>query len=102
MRAGEGPPLLLLHSLGGSLIQWSPVMDLLAAEHEVVAVDMPGFGESPELPSGVEPRAANLATASLDFLDSLGIEEKPAVAGISLGGWTAVECARQGGASARE
>ena len=38
-------------------------MDLLAAEHEVVAVDMPGFGESPELPSGVEPRAANLATA---------------------------------------
>ena len=100
VRAGEGPPLLLLHSLGGSLIQWSPVMDLLAAEHEVVAVDMPGFGESPELPSGVEPRAANLATASLDFFDSLGIEGKPAVAGISLGGWTAVECARQGGASA--
>ena len=100
VRAGEGPPLLLLHSLGGSLIQWSPVMDLLAAEHEVVAVDMPGFGESPELPSGVEPRAANLATAALDFYDSLGIDGKPAVSGISLGGWTAIECARQGGASA--
>jgi len=100
VRAGEGPPLLLLHSLGGSLIQWSPVMDRLAAEHEVIAVDMPGFGKSPELPQGVKPRAANLATAALDFYDSLGIDGKPAVAGISLGGWTAVECARQGGASA--
>jgi pimeloyl-ACP methyl ester carboxylesterase len=100
VRAGEGEPLLLLHSLGGSLIQWSPVMDRLAAEREVIAVDMPGFGESPELPEGVEPRAANLATAVLDFYDALGIDGKPAVAGISLGGWTSVECARQGGASA--
>ena len=100
VRQGEGPPLLLLHSLGGSLIQWSPVMDRLAAEHEVIAVDMPGFGKSPELPEGVQPRAANLATAVLDFYDLLGVEGKPAVAGISLGGWTSIECARQGGASA--
>ncbi|MGA8217313.1 MAG: alpha/beta fold hydrolase, partial [Solirubrobacterales bacterium] len=100
VRRGEGQPLLLLHSLGGSLIQWSPVMDRLAAEHEVIAVDMPGFGKSPELPPGVQPRAANLATAVLDFYDSLGIDGKPAIAGISLGGWTSIECARQGGASA--
>jgi pimeloyl-ACP methyl ester carboxylesterase len=91
---------LLLHSLGGSLIQWSPVMDRLAAEHEVIAVDMPGFGESPALPEGIQPRAANLATAVLDFYDSLGIDGTPAVAGISLGGWTAIECARQAAAGA--
>jgi pimeloyl-ACP methyl ester carboxylesterase len=66
----------------------------------VIAVDMPGFGKSPELPNGVAPRAANLATAILDFYDALGIEGKPAVAGISLGGWVGIECARQGGASA--
>ena len=100
VRQGEGEPLLLLHSLGGSLIQWSPVMDQLAAEREVIAIDMPGFGSSPELPEGVKPRAANLATAALDFYESLGIDGKPAVAGISLGGWTSIECARQGGASA--
>jgi pimeloyl-ACP methyl ester carboxylesterase len=99
-RRGHGEPLLLLHSLGGSLIQWSPVMDRLAAEREVIAVDMPGFGESPPLPDGVAPRAANLATAVLDFYDALGVEDTPAVAGISLGGWVAIECARQGGASA--
>jgi pimeloyl-ACP methyl ester carboxylesterase len=100
VRMGRGEPLILLHSLGGSLVQWSPVIDRLAAEREVIAVDMPGFGESPELPEGVSPRAANLATAVLDLYDALGIEGEPAVAGISLGGWVAVECARQGGAGA--
>jgi pimeloyl-ACP methyl ester carboxylesterase len=100
VRQGEGPPLILLHSLGGNLIQWSPVMERLAAEREVIAVDMPGFGDSPELPDGVSPRAANLATAVLDFYDALGIEGTPAVAGISLGGWVAVECARQDGVGA--
>jgi pimeloyl-ACP methyl ester carboxylesterase len=100
LRAGEGEPLLLLHSLGGSLVQWSPVMDSLAAEHEVIAVDMPGFGRSPSLPKGIQPRAANLATAVLDFYESLGLDGKPAVAGISLGAWVSIECARQGGARA--
>ena len=100
VRQGHGDPLILLHSLGGSLVQWSPIMDRLAAEREVIAVDMPGFGESAELPDGVSPRAANLATAVLDFYDALGIEGKPAVAGISLGAWVAIECARQGAASA--
>jgi pimeloyl-ACP methyl ester carboxylesterase len=99
-RAGQGEPLLLLHSLGGSLVQWSPVMDRLAAEHDVIAVDMPGFGRSPSLPQGIQPRAANLATAVLDFYESLGLDGKPAVAGISLGGWVSIECARQGGAGA--
>jgi pimeloyl-ACP methyl ester carboxylesterase len=99
-RRGQGEPLLLLHSLGGSLVQWTPVLDALAAEREVIAVDMPGFGASPPLPEGIAPRAANLATAVLDFYDALGLDTKPAVAGISLGGWVAVECARQEGASA--
>jgi pimeloyl-ACP methyl ester carboxylesterase len=100
VRHGLGEPLLLLHSLGGSLVQWTPVIDRLAEEREVIAIDMPGFGESPPLPEGVAPRAANLATAVLDFYDALGIEETPAIAGISLGGWVGIECARQRGASA--
>ena len=73
-------------------------LERLAAEREVVAVDMPGFGGSPPLPRRIEPSAANLAAAVLDFYDSLGLEAKPGVAGISLGGWVAIECARQGGA----
>jgi pimeloyl-ACP methyl ester carboxylesterase len=100
VRQWEGEPLLLLHSLGGTLLQWSPVMEGLAAEREVIAVDMPGFGGSTSLPKGIEPRAANLATAVLDFCESLGLDGKLAVAGISLGGWVAIECARQGGTGA--
>lgn len=89
---------MLLHSLGGSLVQWMPVMETLAAERDVIAVDMPGFGGSPELPDGIEPSAANLATAILDFCESLALDRPPDVAGISLGAWVAVEGARQGGA----
>jgi pimeloyl-ACP methyl ester carboxylesterase len=85
VRRGEGEPLLLLHSLGGSLVQWSPVLDVLAAEREVVAVDMPGFGRSQSLPEGIDPSAANLATAALDFCESLGLDGAPHVSGISLG-----------------
>jgi pimeloyl-ACP methyl ester carboxylesterase len=99
IRRGSGAPLLLLHSLGGALGQWNPVLDRLAARREVIAVDMPGFGASPELPSGIEPTAQNLASAVLDFVDSLGLDAKPGAAGISLGGWVAIECGRQGGVS---
>jgi pimeloyl-ACP methyl ester carboxylesterase len=95
-RHGDGEPLLLLHSLGGSLMQWNPVMEALAAHREVIAVDMPGFGDSQALPAGTEPTAANLAAAVLDFYRSLGIDRRPHVAGISLGGWAAIECGRQG------
>ena len=99
VRLGDGPPLLLIHSLGGTLEQWAPVIDRLAAEREVIAVEMPGFGGSPQLPAGVEPTAANLAAAVLDFYESLALD-RPGVAGISLGAWVAIECARQGGARA--
>lgn len=99
VRRGSGPPLLLLHSLGGTVAQWNPVLDQLAAEREVIAVDMPGFGGSVPLPEHVEPTAVNLARAVLDFTGSLGLDSKPAAAGISLGGWVAIECARQRGVS---
>jgi pimeloyl-ACP methyl ester carboxylesterase len=97
-RRGSGEPLLLLHSLGGSLVQWSPVLPVLTAHREVIAVDMPGFGDSPPLPDGIQPTAANLATGVVDFCESIGLSRQADVAGISLGGWVAIECARQGGA----
>lgn len=99
IRRGSGSPLLLLHALGGELGIWAPVVELLAAEHEVVAVDMPGFGRSPQL-AGAEPSPANLARALASFWDGLGIEADPAAAGISLGGWVAIEMARLGRARA--
>lgn len=46
-RTGAGPPLLLIHGLGATRRIWDPQIERLAAEREVIAVDMPGFGESP-------------------------------------------------------
>ena len=100
IRKGTGEPLLLIHSLGGSIVIWAPVLDRLAAEREVIAVDMPGFGASSPLPVGVDATAANIAGAVIAFCDSLGIEADPGVSGISLGAWVAIECARQGCAAA--
>ncbi|MGH2956341.1 MAG: alpha/beta fold hydrolase [Solirubrobacterales bacterium] len=99
VRCGSGDPLLLLHSLGGAIGQWSPVVSALAARRDVIAVDMPGFGASPALPAGIDATPQSLATAVLDFVDLLGLDADPGVAGISLGGWVAIECGRQGGAS---
>src|SRR5690606_36797226 len=52
-RAGLGEPLLLLHCIGHHRQAWDPVVDILATEREVIAVDLPGFGDSPALPGGL-------------------------------------------------
>jgi pimeloyl-ACP methyl ester carboxylesterase len=91
-RSGAGPPLVLLHPLGSSRQVWDPVVPALAAHHDVVAVDLPGFGDSPPLPPDVEPSPAVLAAAVAGLLDDLGMTT-PHLAGNSLGGWVALELA---------
>ncbi|OZC01177.1 alpha/beta fold hydrolase, partial [Rubricoccus marinus] len=49
VRKGTGPPLLLVHGLGGTWRSWETVLDALAAERDVIAPDLPGFGETPPL-----------------------------------------------------
>jgi pimeloyl-ACP methyl ester carboxylesterase len=91
-------PLLLLHGLGGSRSIWEPVIELLAAEREVFALDLPGFGTAEPLPPDVEPTAANLAAALHERCAARGIE-RPHVAGNSLGAWVALEMGRFGWAA---
>lgn len=98
MRKGSGEPLLLLHGLGGSTAVWGPVIEPLARERDVLAIDLPGFGVAPPLPAGVEPSAANLAAAVRQTCAGLGFE-RPHVAGNSLGGWVALEMGRAGWAA---
>jgi pimeloyl-ACP methyl ester carboxylesterase len=89
-RRGAGPVLVLLHPLGADRRVWDPVIDRLAAEREVIAVDLPGFGESP--PLEVMPTPAALAAAVAAELPG-GPHH---VAGNSLGGWVALEMAAAG------
>ncbi|MEQ4209164.1 alpha/beta fold hydrolase [Actinopolymorpha sp. B17G11] len=91
-RQGTGAPLVLLHGLGHRRQGWRPVIDLLAREFDVIAVDLPGFGES----SPVGPRwREDLTPAISAFCDDLGLK-RPHVAGNSLGGALALELAISG------
>jgi pimeloyl-ACP methyl ester carboxylesterase len=91
-RRGAGAPLVLLHGIGSSRHAWDPVIPALAEHFDVVAVDLPGFGDSEPLPAQVEPHPAALAATVASFLDDLGITA-PHIAGNSLGGWVALELA---------
>ena len=92
-RSGAGEPLVLIHPLGGDRGVWEPVTPRLAARFDVIAVDMPGFGESASLPEELPATAPALADAVIATLDELGIE-RAHVAGNSLGGWVALELAK--------
>ncbi|MFD3695253.1 alpha/beta fold hydrolase [Streptomyces sp. NPDC058646] len=92
-RKGAGEPLLLLHGIGHHLQAWHPVTDILAAEHDVIAVDLPGFGASDPLPDGVPYDLGTVAPALGAMCAALGVE-RPHVAGNSLGGLLALEMGR--------
>ena len=90
-RTGSGPPIVLLHGIGMDRRAWDPVVPLLEREHEVIAVDLPGFGASAPLAGA--PTVAALAAA----VEELGIE-RPHAVGNSLGGGIAIELGRRGSA----
>lgn len=93
-RVGTGEPLLLLHGIGHHRQAWDPVVDILATEREVIAVDLPGFGESSALPHGL-PHDLTTTNAVLGaFCTALGLD-RPHVAGNSLGGLLALELGRR-------
>ena len=94
-RGGAGEPLILVHGFASNRHVWNPVVPLLEREREVFRIDLPGFGDTPPLPEGEEPSPARLAQAVAGFAAELGLE-RPHVAGNSLGGWIALELAKDG------
>jgi pimeloyl-ACP methyl ester carboxylesterase len=94
---GSGPPLVLVHGTGGHWRTWLPVIDRLAEQREVFAIDLPGFGGSAPLPSERPATIAGLAAAVAEWAGEAGLD-RPHIAGNSLGGAVALELARTGGA----
>ncbi len=60
---GEGPPLILVHGLGGAAANWTELVPLLLRKHRVLVPDLPGHGGSTALPAvaGLEPFADRVA-----------------------------------------
>ncbi len=95
-RQGSGEPLVLVHGVGSRWQVWQSVLPALAARHDVIAVDLPGFGASP--PDGTVPSVVAQAERLEAFFAELGLE-RPHVAGNSMGGAIALELARRGSVS---
>jgi pimeloyl-ACP methyl ester carboxylesterase len=80
---GEGPPLVLVHGLGGAASNWTELAPLLVERHRLLVPDLPGHGRSTALPavSGLEPFADRVALVA----EREGMLPAPVV-GHSLGG----------------
>ncbi len=76
-RGGDGPPLLLIHGWGGSSRYWMGAFVTLSSAYDVIALDLPGFGDSPPPrgPAGVLAMAGVVCAAA----EALGLG--PAVVG---------------------
>ncbi|MDX2236852.1 MAG: alpha/beta fold hydrolase [Hyphomonadaceae bacterium] len=86
---GARRPLVVLHDSGAAMQRFSHVFDALATRRPLIAIDLPGHGESGDdflqAPRSVEDYVACVAAA----LDALGVEA-PAVVGDGLGGHIAL------------
>ncbi len=91
-RAGEGPPILLIHGITSSSRTWREVIPGLAEHHEVIAPDLLGHGRSAK-PRG-DYSLGGYASGLRDLLTILGIG-RVTVVGHSLGGGVAMQFAYQ-------
>jgi pimeloyl-ACP methyl ester carboxylesterase len=80
--SGSGAPLLLIHGLTESRRMWDPLLPALAEDHTVLAVDLPGHGESGPGASYAPDAMADEVAA---VVRSVGMDA-PTVVGHSLGG----------------
>lgn len=93
VRSGVGKPLLLVHGLGSSWRNWESVLPMLEAQRDVIAVDLPGFGDSEPLPG--ETTIASLTDAVESFIAEHDLGDIDVV-GSSMGARMVLEMARRG------
>lgn len=87
---GEGPPLVFVHGLSGSWRNWLEQLPVFAKERRVIALDLPGFGDSPMPKEQITISGyARTLEALLDQLDV----DAAALVGNSMGGFISSELA---------
>jgi pimeloyl-ACP methyl ester carboxylesterase len=89
---GDGPPMVLVHGLGGSSVNWLAVGGPLARDHHVYALDLPGFGRTP--PGAHRPTIPGFLRTVARFIDE--VAGRPAVLmGNSMGGMVSLAVAAE-------
>jgi pimeloyl-ACP methyl ester carboxylesterase len=90
LSAGTGPETVVcVHGLGGTKASFLPTVSALADDYRVIAIDLPGFGDS-DKPIAAPYDAPWFARAVFAAMDALGLE-RAHVAGNSMGGRVAIE-----------
>jgi pimeloyl-ACP methyl ester carboxylesterase len=88
---GEGEPILFVHGLAGCWQNWLENLPHFGRTHRAIALDLPGFGQSP-MPSWTIEMPA-YGRLILDFCEKLGVDRAAALVGNSMGGFAATEAA---------
>jgi pimeloyl-ACP methyl ester carboxylesterase len=78
---GDGPPVILLHGLGGNLLHWESFAPHLTGRHRVIGMDLRGHGRS-----GDGPWMWEAALDDVELVAASAGAENPVVVGHSLGG----------------
>jgi pimeloyl-ACP methyl ester carboxylesterase len=89
---GSGPPVIFIHGLSGCWQNWLEQLPFFARDHRVIAVDLPGFGQS-EMPAE-EISISGYADAIDELMEKLELTEARIV-GNSMGGFIGAELAIQ-------
>src|SRR5262245_26258355 len=81
---GNGPTLVLIHEMGGTIESWDLVVPLFSAKRRVLRYDTRGGGLSQKTraPLSIDTMVDDL----MALLDVLGTPEKIALAGVAVGG----------------
>jgi pimeloyl-ACP methyl ester carboxylesterase len=88
-RAGRGDPVVMLPGLGGTKASFLPTIAALADRYRVLAIDLPGFGDSAKPLTGAYD-APFFARSVVAFLDACDIDRAHLI-GNSMGGRVALE-----------
>ncbi|WP_226674534.1 alpha/beta fold hydrolase [Mesobacillus jeotgali] len=81
---GKGNPIVLIHGFAGSKDYWEKIIPQLASEHRVIALDLPGHGESGMRKDRYS--IEDMASTIKDLLEQLGLDQVT-MFGHSLGGY---------------
>ncbi len=84
----DGDPVLMIHGIGRSLEDWTEQHALLSKDHRLVSLDLPGFGYTRPVSTGMGLKS--LADAAVATLDALGEDRPVHLVGNSLGGAVAM------------
>ena len=89
LEAGTGAPVIAIHGLGASKASFLATVAALAPRFRVIAIDLPGFGDS-DKPVGAPYDARYFGAAVVQLLDALALDREHLI-GNSLGGRVALE-----------